>query len=136
MATGSIETHLHRFFNWENAAPGALEGPRGRTADCVNGLSAQCVRLRLEIKPRQCFPGINCRDCACFRAICCALHVALHVYLLFSSSITNNWMFPKSPLLKTAMRRSPYSLASDSKRAWSLPPHGVRQTVAPSLTSS
>ena len=49
MATGPIETHLHRSFNWENAAPGAWEGHRGRSANCGNGLSAQCVRLRLEI---------------------------------------------------------------------------------------
>ena len=49
MATGPIETHLHRSFNWENAAPGAREGPRGRSANCGNGLSAQCVRLRSEI---------------------------------------------------------------------------------------
>ena len=49
MATGPIETHLHRSFNWENAAPGAREGPRGRSASCGNVLSAQCVRLRSEI---------------------------------------------------------------------------------------
>ena len=49
MATGPIETHLHRSFNWENAAPGAREGPRGRSANCGNGLFAQCVRLRSEI---------------------------------------------------------------------------------------
>ncbi len=30
MATGPIETHLHRSFNWENAAPAARMGPRGR----------------------------------------------------------------------------------------------------------
>jgi len=29
MATGPIETHLHRSFNWENGAPGPREGPRG-----------------------------------------------------------------------------------------------------------
>ena len=29
MATGPIETHLHRSFNWENGAPGHLRGPRG-----------------------------------------------------------------------------------------------------------
>lgn len=49
MATGPIETHLHRSLNWENTAPGAREGPRGRSAGCGNGLSAQCVRLRSEI---------------------------------------------------------------------------------------
>ena len=51
MATGPIETHLHRSFNWENAAPGSREGPRGRSANCGNGLFAQCVRLRSEINP-------------------------------------------------------------------------------------
>jgi len=45
MATGPIETHLHRSFNWENGAPGPQEGPRGRSANCGNGLFAQCVRL-------------------------------------------------------------------------------------------
>lgn len=40
MATGPIETHLHRSFNWENGAPGARMGPRGRSASCGNGLSA------------------------------------------------------------------------------------------------
>ena len=49
MATGPIETHLHRSFNWENAAPGARMGPRGRSASCGNGPFAQCVRLRSEI---------------------------------------------------------------------------------------
>ena len=49
MATGPIETHLHRSFNWENGAPGPQEGPRGRSANCGNGLSAQSVRLRSEI---------------------------------------------------------------------------------------
>ena len=49
MATGPIETHLHRSFNWENGASGAREGPRGRSANCGNGLFAQCVRLRSEI---------------------------------------------------------------------------------------
>ena len=49
MATGPIETHLHRSLNWENGAPGARMGPRGRSASCGNGLSAQCVRLRSEI---------------------------------------------------------------------------------------
>ena len=49
MATGPIETHLHRSVNWENAAPGAREEPRGLSASCGNGLSAQCVRLRPEI---------------------------------------------------------------------------------------
>ena len=29
MATGPIETHLHRSFNWENAAPGPGWGPGG-----------------------------------------------------------------------------------------------------------
>ena len=29
MATGSIETHLHRSFNWENGAPGARRGRGG-----------------------------------------------------------------------------------------------------------
>ena len=53
MATGPIETHLHRSFNWENAAPGPREGPRGRSANCGNGLFAQCVRLRSEINPLQ-----------------------------------------------------------------------------------
>ena len=52
MATGPIETHLHRSFNWENAAPGPREGPRGRSANCGNGLFAQCVRLRSEINHR------------------------------------------------------------------------------------
>ena len=51
MATGPIETHLHRSFNWENGAPGPQEGPRGRSANCGNGLSAQSVRLRSEINP-------------------------------------------------------------------------------------
>ena len=51
MATGPIETHLHRSFNWENAAPAARMGPRGRSANCGNGLFAQCVRLRSEINP-------------------------------------------------------------------------------------
>ena len=51
MATGPIETHLHRSFNWENAAPGSRIGPRGRSASCGNGLFAQCVRLRSEINP-------------------------------------------------------------------------------------
>ena len=49
MATGPIETHLHRSFNWENAAPAARMGPRGRSVNCGNGLSAQRVRLRSEI---------------------------------------------------------------------------------------
>ena len=49
MATGPIETHLHRSFNWENAAPGSRMGPRGRSANCGNGLFAQCVRLRSKI---------------------------------------------------------------------------------------
>ena len=49
MATGPIETHLHRSFNWENGAPGPREGPRGRSARCGNDLFAQCVRLRSEI---------------------------------------------------------------------------------------
>ncbi|GEM_PF-6121142 len=49
MATGPIETHLHRSFNWENGAPVARMGPRGRSASCGNGLSAQRVRLRSEI---------------------------------------------------------------------------------------
>ena len=49
MATGPIETHLHRSFNWENDAPGARMGPRGRSASCGNGLSAQCVRLGSKI---------------------------------------------------------------------------------------
>jgi|GEM_PF-6866301 len=53
MATGPIETHLHRSFNWENAAPGAREGPRGRSGSCGNVLSAQCVRLRSEINHEQ-----------------------------------------------------------------------------------
>ena len=51
MATGPIETHLHRSFNWENGAPGPQEGPRGRSANCGNGLFAQYVRLRSEINP-------------------------------------------------------------------------------------
>lgn len=29
MATGPIETHLHRSFNWENAAPGSPNGTSG-----------------------------------------------------------------------------------------------------------
>ena len=49
MATGPIETHLHRSFNWENGAPGPQEGPRGRSANCGSEPSAQCVRLRSEI---------------------------------------------------------------------------------------
>ena len=49
MATGPIETHLHHSFNWENGAPGAREGPRGRSVDCGSVPSAQCVRLRSEI---------------------------------------------------------------------------------------
>ena len=53
MATGPIETHLHRSFNWENAVSGALMGPRGRSANCGNGLFAQCVRLRSEINQIQ-----------------------------------------------------------------------------------
>ena len=51
MATGPIETHLHRSFNWENGAPGPREGQRGRSARCGNGLFAQCVRLRSDINP-------------------------------------------------------------------------------------
>ena len=53
MATGPIETHLHRSFNWENGAPGARMGPRGRSASCGKGLSARCVRLRSEINRRR-----------------------------------------------------------------------------------
>lgn len=49
MATGPIETHVHHSLNWENAAPGFRMGPRGRSANCGNGLSAQYVRLRSEI---------------------------------------------------------------------------------------
>ena len=49
MATGPIETHLHHSFNWENGAPGAREGPRGRSVNCGSEPSAQCVRLRSEI---------------------------------------------------------------------------------------
>ena len=52
MATGPIETHLHHSFNWENGAPGAREGPRGRSVNCGSVPSAQCVRLRPEINPR------------------------------------------------------------------------------------
>ena len=59
MATGPIETHLHRSFNWENGAPGAREGPRGRSASCGNGLSAQCVRLRSEINQRPAITGLS-----------------------------------------------------------------------------
>ena len=51
MATGPIETHLHHSFNWENGAPGAREGPRGRSVNCGSEPSAQCVRLRSEINP-------------------------------------------------------------------------------------
>ena len=29
MATGPIETHLHRSFNWENGAPDPRREPRG-----------------------------------------------------------------------------------------------------------
>ena len=29
MATGPIETHLHRPFNWENDAPGPVRGRGG-----------------------------------------------------------------------------------------------------------
>ena len=53
MATGPIETHLHRSFNWESAAPAARMGPRGRSVNCGNGLFAQCVRLRSEINQNQ-----------------------------------------------------------------------------------
>ena len=69
MATGPIETHLHRSFNWENGAPGPQEGPRGRSANCGNGLFAQCVRLRSEINhgviiklfvPRPRFESMRC----------------------------------------------------------------------------
>ena len=35
----------------KTAPPGAREGPRGRSANCGNGLFAQCVRLRSEINP-------------------------------------------------------------------------------------
>ena len=49
MATGPIETHLHHSFNWENAAPGARIGPRGRSVNCGSVPSAQCVRLGSEI---------------------------------------------------------------------------------------
>ena len=49
MTTGPIETHVHHSLNWENAAPGSRMGPRGRSANCGNGLSAQYVRLRSEI---------------------------------------------------------------------------------------
>ncbi|MEE1311181.1 MAG: ATP-binding cassette domain-containing protein [Collinsella sp.] len=61
MATGPIETHLHRSFNWENGAPGPQEGPRGRSANCGNGLFAQCVRLRSEINRSEkiCMIGAN-----------------------------------------------------------------------------
>ena len=63
MATGPIETHLHRSFNWENGAPGPREGPRGRSANCGNGLFAQCVRLRSEIN--QLFDaGVGCKPAA------------------------------------------------------------------------
>jgi len=55
MATGPIETHLHRSFNWENGAPGARMGPRGRSASCGSEPSAQCVRLRSEINPKNFF---------------------------------------------------------------------------------
>ena len=51
MATGPIETHLHRSFNWENAAPESRIGPRGRSTNCGSVPSAQCVRLRSEINP-------------------------------------------------------------------------------------
>lgn len=49
MATGPIETHVRRSFSWENVAPGSRMGPRGRSANCGNGLLAQYVRLRSEI---------------------------------------------------------------------------------------
>ena len=52
MATGPIETHLHHSFNWENGAPGAREGPRGRSVNCGSEPSAQCVRLRSEINQK------------------------------------------------------------------------------------
>ena len=71
MATGPIETHLHRSFNWENAAPGAREGPRGRSGSCGNVLSAQCVRLRSEINL------FICRSYGGYRA---ALHALPQVY--------------------------------------------------------
>ena len=64
MATGPIETHLHRSFNWKNGASGAREGPRGRSADCGNGLSAQCVRLRSEINLSKLFVGTNSFICS------------------------------------------------------------------------
>ena len=51
MAPGPIEKHLHRSFNWENAAPESREGTRGGSAGYGNGLSDQCVRLRSEINP-------------------------------------------------------------------------------------
>ena len=61
MATGPIETHLHRSFNWENGAPGPREGQRGRSARCGNGLFAQCVRLRSEINPQETRRPQSCR---------------------------------------------------------------------------
>ncbi len=65
MASGPIETHLHRSFNWENAAPGAREGPRGRSASSGNGLSAQCVRLRSEINHQIVLVPCGRADLAC-----------------------------------------------------------------------
>lgn len=37
------------FLRLGKCRPRALDGPRGRSANCGNELSAQCVRLRLEI---------------------------------------------------------------------------------------
>lgn len=40
------------FLQLGKCRPGAREGPRGLSANCGNGLSAQCVQLRLEINRR------------------------------------------------------------------------------------
>ena len=77
MATGPIETHLHRSFNWENGAAGARMGPRGRSASCGNGLSAQRVRLRSEINPLICNNHTGFLAFRMFSAVCCGVWLEL-----------------------------------------------------------
>ena len=93
MATGPIETHLHRSFNWENGAPGPQEGPRGRSANCGNGLSAQSVRLRSEINLKfiPTAMGIRASDLVESPARFCFLDSALfdisHPFFLITAAI-------------------------------------------------
>ena len=77
MATGPIETHLHRSFNWENAVSGALMGPRGRSANCGNGLFAQCVRLRSEINPLICNNHTGFLTFRMVSTVCCGVWLEL-----------------------------------------------------------